>query len=1083
MVGLATPIGTARVLEQSVDICPTLVVGLGGTGKNVLMRVRRLFYERLGRPGDNHIAYRWIDTNTTDRLVDGMENDFILERLFFENSEITGCEVTAKEISHYLENPKKFPHVFDWLEPAAVRAIGTEGMKDGAGQIRPCGRLAFFHNYKKIRADLDSAITELASRKTGAKEVSIQVILVSSLAGGTGSGMFLDVAFLLKSILNKRSYQNKTLNGVLILPSVFAPLHEKRELYANAYGALKELQHYSSVPRVQSVRNAVGQMESLELEGQAREFVARWEGNSTNPEPISGPPFQYCYFVDRGNASKDFNAGDEAQNEVFGLVAESIFLDFEKTRFADRKRAIRINLAQYLRPTYYRVYETRDGKEVVHYDTTYPARFSSFGLSQIYVNKMRIRNAAMYRLSVLLLDQLLDTPKAPASLPSVANEHLKEIGLLPEIVRAKLRLRAEGGSMTERVRQEIAEHLDAALSGIRERRDLTPDLTSVLKSVLTRLKRSGDEAERWGEWVRHAHERLLPDLVTEAKVSIEKKLKSVLEGKTGGLGAVFDYLREYRRLLDEGLRRMEAASTQARPNERRYQQFKDYLREAGELRLFREMATRIEARKAFDAAEGVAIESIDRMTAQLAIVFYKELRGFIGDEVEVEDTGTRSKVVRREGLMLRYWKLFDSLKKIRDEFERRFRSFASAPPSNSRNTFLAADLDYETQLESCLKIPQHETLDKVVLFHLRRLLERVADKQGAGREANISVLLELVQDRAGLEFERLVLGYANECVAEFGNGLDALSMLRSRPDADIVSIIGQAKRASREWVKLSPEGNADQNTVTGSIAFLAIESAVSDDAKEFIHRLDDKEFDPLDHSKDSIVLYHEEAGIPIYFLDGLKEWWEEAYEPTLHGRNNFGPQEIFYRHIEKDFHKYQDIRVVTDAQAALRFNGLKLFLRGVICGLVQYSAENKQYWIQLMGEFEDFVPAPLGRTRHEASEQLSNTATALGALERNIRKRLEEATPSRLRAIVDLTTYYGQTLFPGTTNAHGFIIEYPERRIIIELRREAEDLLKRIEAAQPAPDSATSGKSGEAAIVEIGPEGLRGLAPSLVGGA
>ena len=59
-------------------IRPTLFLGLGGTGKEVLLRLRRRFYERMGVTGLPCTSYLWLDTDTRDCLAfgEGVEETF-----------------------------------------------------------------------------------------------------------------------------------------------------------------------------------------------------------------------------------------------------------------------------------------------------------------------------------------------------------------------------------------------------------------------------------------------------------------------------------------------------------------------------------------------------------------------------------------------------------------------------------------------------------------------------------------------------------------------------------------------------------------------------------------------------------------------------------------------------------------------------------------------------------------------------------------------------------------------------------------------------------------------------------------------
>jgi hypothetical protein len=67
----------------------------------------------------------------------------------------------------------------------------------------------------------------------------VEISIVGSLAGGTGSGTFLDVAFSAQRYLNTFA----KITGVFILPRVFANLSPTTMVKSNAYGALKEIKY------------------------------------------------------------------------------------------------------------------------------------------------------------------------------------------------------------------------------------------------------------------------------------------------------------------------------------------------------------------------------------------------------------------------------------------------------------------------------------------------------------------------------------------------------------------------------------------------------------------------------------------------------------------------------------------------------------------------------------------------------------------------------------------------------------------------------------------------------------------------
>jgi hypothetical protein len=120
----------------------------------------------------------------------------------------------------------------------------------GAGQIRARGRLALFAKVGDIDALIAQAINAVREIRTSKQAFSdnfqvssrdgVEVFIVGSLAGGTGSGTFLDTAFLTREHLNNFS----NITGVFVLPRVFANIPQTHLVKSNAYGALKEIEHF-----------------------------------------------------------------------------------------------------------------------------------------------------------------------------------------------------------------------------------------------------------------------------------------------------------------------------------------------------------------------------------------------------------------------------------------------------------------------------------------------------------------------------------------------------------------------------------------------------------------------------------------------------------------------------------------------------------------------------------------------------------------------------------------------------------------------------------------------------------------------
>ncbi|MCX6625124.1 MAG: hypothetical protein NTY38_29505, partial [Acidobacteria bacterium] len=196
---------------------PALFLGLGGTGKEVLLRLRRRFYERFRTVNVPFARFLWVDTDT--RAVDarGEKLDEVFSAVGFGPEE--QCPLLSGDVGtdmgDIFANPEKWSFIHDWLYEEVDRF--GRGIKDGAGGIRAVGRLTFFNAFNNLNQVISRRMNELAQLSTidetqaffaknglppvnaGSKPDPV-VFVVTSVAGGTGCGTFLDTGFLLCDI-------------------------------------------------------------------------------------------------------------------------------------------------------------------------------------------------------------------------------------------------------------------------------------------------------------------------------------------------------------------------------------------------------------------------------------------------------------------------------------------------------------------------------------------------------------------------------------------------------------------------------------------------------------------------------------------------------------------------------------------------------------------------------------------------------------------------------------------------------------------------------------------------------------------
>jgi eukaryotic-like serine/threonine-protein kinase len=230
--------GAERVADEV--LFPALVVGVGGTGLAALRHLRRLVHERFGTPILPNLRWLLVDTDAAAlaTALDGPSNEaFTADEVLL---------VPPRPPAAYRDRPELGSFDTRLTEDTATRlppVPATHG-------IRGLGRLALADHYAIVRSRVRAALNGLsaldplaeAGRLTGlgARSGAARVYLVASVAGGTGSGMLIDLAYLIRRQLRDLRLSTDHLVGLLALPTVDEPAAA-----ANARRALAELRHHS----------------------------------------------------------------------------------------------------------------------------------------------------------------------------------------------------------------------------------------------------------------------------------------------------------------------------------------------------------------------------------------------------------------------------------------------------------------------------------------------------------------------------------------------------------------------------------------------------------------------------------------------------------------------------------------------------------------------------------------------------------------------------------------------------------------------------------------------------------------------
>ncbi|MBY0460935.1 MAG: tubulin-like doman-containing protein, partial [Gemmataceae bacterium] len=240
-LGIAPP-------EKSGDgaLFPTLVVALGKTGLKVVEHLRAAVAERYGAPDRvPNIRVLCIDTDPefgTPAAPDGP-------------AALTAREVVQARLNrstHYMQRDS-LPPVEQWMPTGSLYKLPRN--PGPASGVRAFGRLALFDHYRtvaqRVRQEVETFLTDDPllqadkATKLGLRTNRPRAFVVANLAGGTGGGMFLDVAYLVRHELRQVGYLRPEVVGVFFVPPA-DPAAARSTALANTYAALAELHHFQA---------------------------------------------------------------------------------------------------------------------------------------------------------------------------------------------------------------------------------------------------------------------------------------------------------------------------------------------------------------------------------------------------------------------------------------------------------------------------------------------------------------------------------------------------------------------------------------------------------------------------------------------------------------------------------------------------------------------------------------------------------------------------------------------------------------------------------------------------------------------
>jgi hypothetical protein len=121
------------------------MIGIGGSGKEVIMRFRRKLADIYdGLDQHPYIEYLWIDTDSRNKSIRNTEWDKTFSHAILNKSQIIDASMTVGELQAFYDNFAQHESYHHWFNIDALKGMGAQVLKQGASAMRPFGKLAYY---------------------------------------------------------------------------------------------------------------------------------------------------------------------------------------------------------------------------------------------------------------------------------------------------------------------------------------------------------------------------------------------------------------------------------------------------------------------------------------------------------------------------------------------------------------------------------------------------------------------------------------------------------------------------------------------------------------------------------------------------------------------------------------------------------------------------------------------------------------------------------------------------------------------------------------------------------------------------
>ena len=304
--GIISPYQQAEHVQNEVNI----FIGLGGTGIDCLREIKTQVYLRLkpdkqgiDRKEYSNIRFLGVDCEFIHNK--GKQDNYRYNRynkLCLDSSELFYISDYLYRDKQFSEKLEKMPE-FDWFRfnDLDIDMFGSRW----SACIRQMGRFMMLLSAKRFSEKVKEEIYLAGS---GINSPNINIHVISGLGGGTGSGCFLDVCYMLRNI--EKDLGATSIYGYFFLPDVnlsrisTIDYDTRTRITKNGYAAMQELDY------------------CMQIKENGGEFIQEYQDHELIKWKEA--PVDMCYLISATNANGDVipNAYKYAMNATAEYIMD-----------------------------------------------------------------------------------------------------------------------------------------------------------------------------------------------------------------------------------------------------------------------------------------------------------------------------------------------------------------------------------------------------------------------------------------------------------------------------------------------------------------------------------------------------------------------------------------------------------------------------------------------------------------------------------------------------------------------------------------------------------------------------------------